>query len=139
MKRFLPDVNVWFALAVEEHRHHRAARQWLDSAFGTIGFLRLTQIGLLRLLTTAAPMGGKPLTNEQAWDVYSQFLMDGRIAEFADLPHYSHFQRYSSAAQSSPKLWLDAYLAGFATASGIPLVTFDQAMTQYGAPCVILT
>jgi predicted nucleic acid-binding protein len=26
----LPDVNIWLALALSGHSHHRAARTWLD-------------------------------------------------------------------------------------------------------------
>ena len=79
MKRYLADVNVWFALAVEEHRHHRQARAWWDETPGLFGFVRTTQLGLLRLLTSAGPMGGQPLTNQQAWAVYDGFLSDDRV------------------------------------------------------------
>jgi predicted nucleic acid-binding protein len=54
-----PDVNVWLALSCERHLHYPAARTWFeqleDSARAC--FCRLTQIGLLRLLTTDAVMG----------------------------------------------------------------------------------
>ena len=63
-KRSFPDINVWFALAVADHPHHSAAIGWWNAATAAAGFCRLTQIGLLRLLTTAAVMGGRPLTNE---------------------------------------------------------------------------
>lgn len=49
MKRYLLDVNVWFALAVVEHRHHEEAKRWWDQTNGILGFVRMTQIGLLRL------------------------------------------------------------------------------------------
>jgi hypothetical protein len=138
-KRYLPDVNVWFALAVEEHQHHAAARRWWDSVTGYLGFLRLTQIGLLRLLTSAAPMGGKPLTNEQAWDVYDRFLTDDRVGTFAEVGTDDLFRRYSGVAQASPKIWVDAYLAAYAASlTGVVVVTFDQALIRYGAPCQIL-
>jgi hypothetical protein len=36
-------------------------------------FCRFTQLGLPRLVTTAAAMDGKPLTLDQAWVVYDRF------------------------------------------------------------------
>jgi hypothetical protein len=62
MKRYLADVNVWFALAVEEHQHP-PARDWWDETPRLCGFVRATQSGLLRLLTGGGPMRGQPLTN----------------------------------------------------------------------------
>jgi predicted nucleic acid-binding protein len=68
-KRSFPDVNVWFALAIADHHHHRAALAWWSEETSLAGFSRVTQIGLLGLLTTASAMGGKPLTNAEAWRV----------------------------------------------------------------------
>jgi hypothetical protein len=42
-------------------------------------FCRFTQLGLLRLLTTAAIMGTDVRTIGQAWHVYDQWLEDSRI------------------------------------------------------------
>ena len=52
-KRSFPDVNVWFALAVADHPHHRPALAWWNEESALAGFSRLTQLGLRRLLTTA--------------------------------------------------------------------------------------
>jgi predicted nucleic acid-binding protein len=38
-----PDVNVWLALLLENHVHRAAARRWLVSESGPIGFLRVTR------------------------------------------------------------------------------------------------
>jgi len=37
------------------------ARRWWEQETGIIAFSRLTQLGFLRLMTTAAAMDGKPL------------------------------------------------------------------------------
>ena len=84
-KRSFPDVNVWFALAVADHPHHPPALAWWNEESSLAGFSRLTQLGLLRLLTTAAAMGGQPLTNEEAWRVYAGFLSDSRVRLFPEL------------------------------------------------------
>jgi hypothetical protein len=59
-----PDINVWLAIAMREHVHTKFARV-VAVENGTIAFSRFTQIGLLRQLTTAATMDGKPLTMER--------------------------------------------------------------------------
>ena len=35
------------------------------------------------------------------------------------------------SSRSSPKLWMDAYLAAFAELSGMRFVTFDKAFRQF--------
>ncbi len=48
----LPDVNIWIALAAEGHVHHAPAREWFTAqADVSVAFCRITQMGLLRLLT----------------------------------------------------------------------------------------
>lgn len=139
MKRYLVDVNLWFALAVEEHHHHSQARIWWEDTPGLCGFVRATQLGLLRLLTSSGPMRGQPLTNEQAWAVFDGFLSDERVRFYAEMPALDDlFRSFSSVPQPSPKVWMDAYLAAHAAANQAILVTFDQAFTQYGVECRIL-
>ena len=140
MKRFLADVNVWFALAVEEHQHHTAARQWLEQMVGKAGFIRITQLGLLRLLTNSAAMGGKPLTNDEAWRVYDALTADHRIHVFAEPGGSADeaFRAMSAAARPSPKIWIDAYLAAAAKSNDAVLVTFDRAFASYAVEAEIL-
>jgi toxin-antitoxin system PIN domain toxin len=139
MKRCLADVNVWFALAVEEHEHHREARAWWEETPGPVGFVRITQLGLLRLLTSSGAMGGQPLTNRQAWAVYDGFLSDDRVRIFPELPAIEDvFRTFSAVPQAAPKRWADAWLAAHAVAGEAALVTFDRALAGYGAACQIL-
>jgi uncharacterized protein len=139
-KRSFPDVNVWFALAVADHPHHRPALGWWNEELSLTGFSRLTQLGLLRLLTTASAMGGSPLTNEEAWGVYDGFLADSRVRMFTEMPRLEDlFRSCSGVNRPSPKLWADAYLAAHAAANDATLVTFDRAFTSYGIDCRILS
>jgi toxin-antitoxin system PIN domain toxin len=139
MKRSFPDVNVWFALAVADHPHHQPALTWWNEESSVAGFSRLTQLGLLRLLTTAVAMGGQPLTNKEAWRVYDGFLSDNRVRVFPELPALEDlFRSLSNLRQASPKVWVDAYLAAHASANEATLVTFDQAFTKYRIECRIL-
>jgi uncharacterized protein len=138
-KRCFPDVNVWFALAVADHPHHTAALAWWGKQSSLAGFSRLTQLGLLRLLTTASAMGGVPLTNIEAWGVYDALLADSRVRVFPELPALEdRFRSLSGVPQPSPKIWVDAYLAAHAAANEATLVTFDKAFTDYEIECLIL-
>jgi toxin-antitoxin system PIN domain toxin len=138
-KRCFPDVNVWFSLAVADHPHHSTAAAWWREESSLTGFCRLTQLGLVRLLTTEAAMGGFPLTNAEAWGVYDRLVADSRVRVFPELPAIDdRFRALSAVGQASPKLWVDAYLAAYAAASEATLVTFDRAFVRYGVECRIL-
>src|ERR1017187_9169709 len=65
-----PDINVWLALVTSEHVHHASASRWWEQESNRIGFSRLTQLGFLRLMTTAAALDGKPLAMAEAWRVH---------------------------------------------------------------------
>jgi hypothetical protein len=96
-------------------------------------FCRFTQLGLLRLLTTAQVMGPDVLTQGKAWQVYRRWLADNRV-EFHTEPQSeefeSLFERLSSRSRPSPKVWADAYLGAFASAAGLTLITFDRALSK---------
>ncbi len=88
LRSFLfPDVNVWIALTLESHVHHVVAARW----FGGLGsdsrlcFCRITQLSLLRLLTTEAVMGTEVMSQAEAWRVYDRWLEDTRVV-FLDEP-----------------------------------------------------
>jgi len=134
----LCDNNVWLALALSGHHHHRPARAWLRTVQtpATVCFCRATQQAFLRLLTNASvlrPYGNPPLTNRQAWRAYGDLLTDDRIVFHADEPAglEARWQRLALRDTASPKLWMDAYLAAFATAGGYELVTTDGAFRQF--------
>ena len=135
-----PDVNVWLALALGRHVFHsKAAAWWEEDDSDAIGFCRLTQIGLLRQLTTAATMGGHPLTDARAWAVYDKFFEDARVKVFTEVPPLDdRFRGFSSSDRSSPKIWADCYLAAHAAANRARLVTFDRAFANYGVECLVL-
>jgi toxin-antitoxin system PIN domain toxin len=143
MKSFMtslsfPDVNVWLALVSHEHVRSAIARRWWNSWSGQIAFCRLSQLGLLRLLTTAAVMQDKPLSFDEAWRVYDSLLADERVV-FA--PEHSRAERFfrtnTTGPASSPKVWADAWLLAVAEVSGGVLVTFDKALATRGAHCLL--
>ena len=64
VRSILADVNVWLAPLVAEHPHHDAATRWWREdvlpASENVAFCRLTQLGLLRLLSSKRVMGRSP-------------------------------------------------------------------------------
>ena len=134
----LCDSNVWLALVLSEHQHHRVVLDWLDTidAPASVCFCRVTQQSLLRLVTTDAVMGcygAAPLTNREAWRLYEQILSDDRIVLQVNEPSRLEARWKSIALRdtASPKVWMDSYLAGFALASGFGFVTTDEAFRTF--------
>ena len=55
VKTSLPDVNVLLALSAEGHVHHKPARLWFYAQLtDSVAICRVTQMGLLRLLTNSS-------------------------------------------------------------------------------------
>ncbi len=124
-----PDVNVWIALTLESHVHNAIAARWLAGLGpdSRLCFCRITQLSLLRLLTTQAVMGSEVMSQVEAWNVYDRWLEDTRVVLLAEPTGLeAPFRAHSRRKDPSPKDWADAYLIAFATASGLTLVSFDR-------------
>ncbi len=126
----LPDVNVWLALTVAEHLHHRAAIAWYEQfSDDCIAWARITQMGFLRLLTNPRVMGKDALTGIKAWKLYDDWCQDPRVIWAAEPDDLDVCWRKATASgRSGPNFWTDAYLAAFASAAGFTLVTFDRSL-----------
>jgi uncharacterized protein len=135
-----PDVNVWLALIWQDHQDSERARNWFErSAEEQFFFCRLTQISVLRLLTTPQLMAGDVLTMAGAWKMWDRVTNDERIALLPEPEGLERpFRNASQLPSSSPKVWADAYLLGFAEAAGLKLVTFDRALRSRGAHVLVL-
>jgi predicted nucleic acid-binding protein len=111
-----------------------------SAAAGEAGLCRFPQLAIHRLLTNRAGMGEAVRTNTDAWQIVAGLLgdtrfewhrepsgLDTRFAEYAPWPH------------SDPNRWQSAYLAAFAAAAGLELVTFDGGFTRFdGLRCRVL-
>ncbi len=148
----LPDINVWLALAVQEHPHHAAAKRYWEgvqldmhstphTAPQKIYFCRTTMLGLVRLLCQPNVVGEGALALPAAWAVYQSFralpLID-LLADPADCD--AAIETLLSAQGALPaRLWTDAYLAALAQSSGMRLVTFDRDFERFNLPrCAVL-
>ncbi|SPE36507.1 Ribonuclease VapC41 (fragment) [Candidatus Sulfopaludibacter sp. SbA3] len=99
----------------------------------------MTQIAVLRLLTTPAAMNGQPLSMRKAWSAYDRLYDDSRVAFVPEHPDVElTFRKRAATNFSSPKLWADAYLLSFADVAGGRLVTFDRALASRSPDSVLL-
>lgn len=138
LKTFFPDINVWLALVSARHVHNDAAVRWFQEiGEDQLAFCRVSQMGLLRLLTNVHVMGADVLRPSEAWRVYEEATRDARIRL---LPEPSGIEViWKSLSQGSePSAWTDAYLMAFAQAHGLHVVTFDRGFQRFGDPRTVL-
>jgi uncharacterized protein len=138
---FLPDVNVWLALASQRHVHASVCANWLKSTpSAEIAFCRISQMGLLCLLTNELVMGADVLSSLQAWRTYQTILTDDRV-QFAPEPFTleAEWRKLTMHNRPAPKVWTDAYLAAFARAASMRLVTLDKAILSIASESLLLT
>jgi len=128
----LPDINVWLALVDERHAHHTRARHyWEHEAADKLAFCRVTMLGFLRLSTHAQVMQN-PLSPEEAWATYRQFLTMPVVCLLAEPAGTdTHFEGLSTNSAFVHRLWTDAYLAAFAQANPCRLVSFDADFKRF--------
>ena len=132
--KYLCDSNVFLALAAEQHVHHPVAASWFGALTeaDTALFCRATRISFLRLLTQKIAADFAPLTNREAWAVLDELMADDATGFEAE-PHGLDmvWRQLADGDASSPKLWMDAYLAAFAITGGLRMVTLDKDFRNF--------
>ena len=129
---YLADVNVWLALSVVGHVHHSIARAWFEEPqTNHILFSRVTQLGLLRLLTNRKVMGVNVLNAMEAWRVYASLCDDDRVL-YAEEPSHleDHWRQAARHLETGPNFCTDAYLDAFAETGDYTIVTFDRGFRR---------
>lgn len=129
----LPDINVWLALADENHEHHSRARHyWERESAERLAFCRVTMLGLLRLSTHRKAMDNNPFTNAEAWRAYRNFLALPEVTLLTDPPTLeSSLAAWTELPGFPNHLWTEAYLAALAQSSGARLVSFDADFLKF--------
>ena len=129
----LPDINVWLALLNPQHVHHAAAAAYWETAASPRIFLcRITQLGILRLTTNKAVMGGTPYTVTQAWAALQSLVGLPEVGFQADVEGVDDTMRqFTRQAQFRVADWTDAYLAALAMRAHLRVVTFDRGFLQF--------
>ena len=129
----LPDANFWLALAWQGHAAHATAKAWWENAAARkIFFCRLTEMTLLRLLTNRSILGDEAKTQLEAWRVYEALRASPRVEFLAEPPGFdARWRSVSSRNSQSTSRWSDDYLAAFAVAHSLNVVTFDNDFRSY--------
>ena len=132
---------MWLALAHEIHPHHEAVKVWSDSleSDSIVYFCRFTQLGFLRLLTNQSAMRADVLTQSQAWEAFDALVADPGN-RMVDEPSGIDplFRAQTDRNETSTKHWADGYLAAFAAAGNLTLVTLDRALAAKVEGAVLL-
>ncbi|WP_018461956.1 hypothetical protein [Thermus oshimai] len=103
----LPDLNVWFALLVPEHPFHAQARAYWEEAEEP-ALVRVTALGLLRLLTNPKAMDGKPLRAEEAWTLYKALRRETQVPLLEEPENLEEVLGEWVQEGLPPRLWTDA-------------------------------
>lgn len=132
----LPDVNVWLALSAPSHPHHAAAQSyWRQKELPAVWFNRVTMLALLRLLCQPKVMGAATVTLARAAAVYDHFMNMPEVGFLSEparcAPLLTQMLAGTDGGTPLPRLLTDMYLAAFATAAGLRLVTFDRDFLRF--------
>jgi len=138
---YLADVNVWIALAAEQHVHHLAMVP--EYRGGESCVLPRYTNGLSAALDEQACDAREHHESKTSMEIYRVLRADRRIGylaepvEFPELWH-SYFANFASRV-ISPNVWTDAYLCAFAHVARLTLVTFDAKIAKReGVSCLVL-
>ena len=129
------DVNVVFAILVENHAHHSVAwRWWGKKGEESVGLTLPVRLGILRLLSSKAAMEGSPISPDEALTAWDSFEQDPRTfwLPVPDRAHELHFRKIVAGRTASPNLWTDAWLAATSEAFAIRLTSFDAGFRSLG-------
>ena len=133
MKPCLADVNVLLALLVRQHEHHKLALRWFDRlAANEAGLCRFVQLALIRLLGNRYIMGDDAISAGTAWRLIDELAQDERV-DFVPEPDLldSVLPTLLNYPVPTGKLIGDAYLAAFAIAGSLRMVTLDRGFRQF--------
>jgi uncharacterized protein len=142
----LPDLNVWLALAVQEHPHHLIAREYWETVQNApppernLWFCRVTMLGVVRLLCQPKVVGKGALNPSNAFALYQRFRSVPGVGLLPDPANCENTLLTMLGDQVLPaRQWTDAYLAALAQSSGARLVSFDNDFLRFRlARCLIL-
>lgn len=129
----LADVNIWLSLVFEIHEHNPTVTAWFDNVEpGQVGICRHAQNGFLRLATNPAVFVEDAVSTSRAWDLYDALISDERVV-FVSEPEglERDWRAFTEGLGYYSKVWSDAYLAAFASTSGMTVVTLDKGFGQF--------
>lgn len=131
MPAALFDTNIWIAAVFTTHPCHHLTQQALQRAtpLEPAVFCRATQQSFLRLASTPIiqkTYGAEGLTNRDALVALDALQALPQCSQRDEPPGvFALWRTLATRSTASPKVWMDAYLAAFALAGGLRLVTLD--------------
>jgi predicted nucleic acid-binding protein len=76
-------------------------------------------------------MGSNVVPAAEAWKLYESLFQDSRVRFAPEPPSLEEAWRtHTRAHHQGHNFWTDAYLAAFATAADLTLLTFDSAFAR---------
>ena len=131
------DTNVWLAALFTTHPFHTLAQQSLQQATPAQPALlcRATQQSFLRLASTPALLkvyGAEGLSNRDALVALDALQVLVQVSWRDEPPGtFALWRTFATRDTASPKVWMDAYLAAFAVAGKLRLVTLDRDFKNF--------
>lgn len=142
----LVDTHVWLAALFTTHPFHTHAQQALQQATPSdpAVFCRSTQQSFLRLASTPTLLkayGAEGLTNRDALVALDalQALPQVTVRDEEPPGTFTLWRSLADRDTASPKVWMDAYLAAFAIAGGLRMVTLDSDFKNFVPQGIDLT
>lgn len=84
-------------------------------------------------------MGADVLTQLEAWQAFDALLADPRNQMLEEPPGFDvPFRQHTRNREAATRQWANGYLAAFAEAAGLTLVTFDKALAGNSTGAVLL-
>ena len=85
-------------------------------------------------------MGADVVSQKKAWEIFDRLIEDERVRFFEEPEQVDQtFRNLTRSNQPATHVWTDAYLAAFANASGLVIVSIDRAFAKMpGIEAVIL-
>ena len=129
----LVDANVWLALVVPRHQHHRPTREWFATLSARdAGLCRVVHLAVIRLLSNGSVMKDDVLSAAEAWSCLEELRQDERVDFLQEPPTVdSILPRLFRYRIPTRNLVNDAYLAAFAIGASMRLVTWDGGFRQF--------
>jgi toxin-antitoxin system PIN domain toxin len=130
----LADIDFVIALIYQNHPHSKIAISRLAGfrVPKSIAVCRVVEMGVLRLLTNRSVMGGEVLSASDAWTHIDRLLADYRFI-YADEPQdlEARWRHVRQTISTGSLAGTDAYLAAFALAADLSIVSFDKGMARF--------
>ncbi len=130
----LADVNFLVALLHARHAQSRRAAAWLErhDEEGSVALCRVAQMGALRVLTNRAWLADEVQSAAEVWRVWDMLGGDERFFFAAEPARLEiEWRRLTSGWPRGRLAETDAYLAAFASAGGLRLLSFDKGLRRF--------